>query len=111
MHGFLIIHHALRKMKLTFVRLSEGLHVEEGGVLAGPRAPCGIGRTFVPQLFHVMYKVVIGLALFGGEVTGLTQHGTPGFVSRGQLGHGRLAVILESAAWSEHGRGKRGTGH
>ena len=111
MHGFLIIHHALRKMKLPFVRLSEGLHVKKGRVLTGPRAPCGIGRSFVPQFFHVMHKVVVSLALIGGEVTGLTQHGTPGLVTRWQLGHGGFSVILKAAAWSEHGCGQCGTGH
>ena len=54
------------------MRLSERLHVEKRSILAGPRAPCGIGRAFVPQLFHVMHKVIVGLALIGGEVTGLT---------------------------------------
>ena len=72
MHGFLIIHHALRKVQGAFMRLSERLHVKKRRVRAGPRTPCGIGRAFIPQLFHVMHKVIVGLALIGGEITGLT---------------------------------------
>ena len=69
--GLFVLKHLLGKMQRTLVRLADGLHVKEG-LPVRAFAPTRVARGFVPQLFHVVYEIVIRLGVVRRVIARLT---------------------------------------
>ena len=92
--------------------LSEGLHVEEGGVAVLPSRPrVALLRGWIPKFLGWIIKVVVGLAYVGTKISIVTKGGGPGLYTFWKPSQGGFPVVLGSKPWGKDASGQSGSGN